>query len=204
MEMEDDDENDEYGPELMDDIKDDKWDKILPKTVDEVFETFARKLHSAEDGEHQVLRYELGGVPLPYASTSPLFKQLFPKAPNMAPKAQGDEEDIDVSPFYDPSSVPRCPKCSSARVFEMQLVPSLISTLRPDMMTTTGEKAEQKAKKQLTEAERKAELQRMAKGEGDGEDSEMEWGTVMIFGCEKDCVGFREEWVGVEWENPGV
>jgi pre-rRNA-processing protein TSR4 len=202
MEMEDDDENDEYGPEMAE-IKDEKWDKILPKTVDEVFETFARKLQSAEDGEHQVLRYELGGTPLPYASTSPLFRQLFPKAPNMAPKAQGDEEDIDVSPFYDPSSIPKCPRCSSARVFEMQLVPSLISTLRPESMTTTGQTAGKKVKKQLSEEERKEELKKLAKGEMEGDD-EMEWGTVMVFGCEKDCVGISEEWVGIEWENPGV
>jgi pre-rRNA-processing protein TSR4 len=150
------------------------------------------------------IRYELGGVPLPYAATSPLFRQLFPKAPNMAPKAQGDEEDIDVSPFFDPSSIPRCSKCSSPRVFEMQLVPSLISTLRPDMITTTGEEAAKKAKKQQTEEERKAELQKLARGELDGEDSEMEWGTVMVFGCERDCVGMSEEWVGVEWENSAV
>jgi pre-rRNA-processing protein TSR4 len=29
----------------------------------------------------------------------------------------------------------------------------------------------------------------------------MEWGTVMVFGCSGDCVGFGEEWVGVEWET---
>ncbi len=29
----------------------------------------------------------------------------------------------------------------------------------------------------------------------------MEWGTILVFGCEKDCVGFGEEWVGVEWEQ---
>jgi pre-rRNA-processing protein TSR4 len=122
----------------------------------------------------------------------------------MAPKAQGDEEDIGVSPFFDPSSIPRCSKCSSPRVFEMQLVPSLISTLRPDMITTTGEEAAKKAKKQQTEEERKAELQKLARGELDGEDSEMEWGTVMVFGCKRDCVGMSEEWVGVEWENSAV
>lgn len=55
MEIEDDDENDEYGPEMAE-IGDEKMDKIFPKTVDEVFETFVRKLQSAENGEHQVLR----------------------------------------------------------------------------------------------------------------------------------------------------
>lgn len=53
--MEDDDENDEYGPEMAE-IGDEKMDKIFPKNVDEVFETFVRKLQSAENGEHQVLR----------------------------------------------------------------------------------------------------------------------------------------------------
>ena len=84
----------------------------------------------------------------------------------------------------------------------MQLVPSLISSLLPDMITTTGDQAEKKAKKQMTEEERKAELQRLIKGEAEG--GEMEWGTVMVFGCERDCVGFSEEWVGVEWENSAV
>lgn len=122
----------------------------------------------------------------------------------MAPKPQGDEEDIDVSPYYDPSAVPPCPKCSSARVFEMQLVPSLITLLTPESMTTTGQKAGKQSKKTLTEAERKEELKRLAKGENEGDQGEMEWGTVMVFGCERDCTGFTEEWVGVEWETPGA
>jgi pre-rRNA-processing protein TSR4 len=25
-----------------------------------------------------------------------------------------------------------------------------------------------------------------------------------VFGCEADCVGVGEEWVGVEWENVGA
>lgn len=87
----------------------------------------------------------------------------------------------------------------------MQLVPSLITLLTPESVTTTGSKAvSQKDKKVLSEAERKERLQRMAKGEGEDGEEEMEWGTVMIFGCEKDCTGFTEEWVGVEWESPGV
>jgi len=54
----------------------------------------------------------------------------------------------------------------------------------------------------MTEEERRAELQKMMKGEVDS--GEMEWGTVMVFGCEKDCVGFSEEWVGIEWENSAI
>lgn len=56
----------------------------------------------------------------------------------------------------------------------------------------------------MTEEERKIELARLAGegagGGGDGLDG-MEWGTVVVFGCKSDCIGFGEEWVGVEWET---
>lgn len=120
----------------------------------------------------------------------------------MAPKPQGDEEDIDVSPYYDPSVIPKCQHCSSKRVFELQLVPSLITLLTPETVSTTGKIPKKEEKKTLSEAERKEELQRLAKGE-DGVEG-MEWGTIMVFGCERDCTGFTEEWVGVEWESAGV
>jgi pre-rRNA-processing protein TSR4 len=41
----------------------------------------------------------------------------------------------------------------------------------------------------------------------------MEWGTVIVGGCEGDCqvrgvnaggVGYLEEWVGVQWEELGA
>lgn len=121
----------------------------------------------------------------------------------MAPKPQGDEEDIDVSPYYDPTQIPKCQHCSSRRVFELQLVPSLITLLTPETVSTTGKVPTKKEKKAQSEAERKEELQRLAKGEQEGE-GEMEWGTIMVFGCERDCTGFTEEWVGVEWESTGV
>lgn len=54
----------------------------------------------------------------------------------------------------------------------------------------------------MSEEERKRELARLAGGvSGQDEVGEMEWGTVMVFGCEGDCSGFGEEWVGVEWEG---
>ena len=152
-----------------------------------------------------IIRYELGGVPLPYSSMSPLFRKLFPGAPvSSAPKAAEDEEDTDYSQYFDGSSVPPCPRCKSKRVFELQLVPSLITSLRPDSITTTGSapKASEKEKVAQSEEERKKELARLAAGEID--DMGMEWGTVMVFGCEADCVGVGEEWVGVEWENVGA
>lgn len=149
-----------------------------------------------------MFRYELGGVPLPYSSRSPLYHRFFPNAPTT--KTPDEEEEPDFARFYSPSSVPACPTCGGKRVFEMQLVPSLISVLRPDTITTTGE-APPARSNQLTEEERRKELTLLAKGlKGENgevaEVGEMEWGNVMVFGCERDCVGFAEEYVAVEWE----
>lgn len=53
----DDDDLDDDDDEEMAEFKDEKWEKILPKNVDEVFEAFVRRLQSAEDGDQQVLRW---------------------------------------------------------------------------------------------------------------------------------------------------
>ena len=147
-------------------------------------------------------RYELGGVPLPYSSKSPLYQRLFPGAP--IKRTPDEDEEPNFAEFYKPS-IPPCTRCGGKRVFELQLVPSLISVLRPEAITTTGKPAPKKSAK-LTEEERRKELTRIAKGlKGDSTDekaevAEMEWGNVLVFGCEADCVGFSEEYVAVEWE----
>ncbi|WVR06643.1 hypothetical protein IAU60_003675 [Kwoniella sp. DSM 27419] len=203
MEIESDsDEDDEDAAAQAAEFQDEAFEKMFPKAVDEVFESFVRRLGGADGGAKQVLRYELGGMPLPYSSTSPLCRKLFPGVQ----KPIGKDEELDIEALYDPSSVPVCAQCGSQRTFELQLVPSLISVLRPNTLTTTGEAPKASKGETKSEEERKKELARLAAGaKGDDasaaeEEAEMEWGTVMIFGCEKDCVGITEEWVGVEWE----
>ncbi|GMK54497.1 hypothetical protein CspeluHIS016_0110830 [Cutaneotrichosporon spelunceum] len=193
------DSDEDEAPEQKAEWREDGWDKLLPKSVDDIFERFARRLASAEDASNQVLRYDFNAVPLPYSSSSPLFKKLFPGAPTRAPSSEEDE--VNLAEFYTSKPVPACSRCGAARVFELQLVPQLINVLRPSSLSTTGKVEEGKDKEQ-TEEERRAEILRLAKGEarGDGEAGEMEWGTVMVFGCEGDCIGVGEEWVGVEWE----
>lgn len=139
---------------------------------------------------------------MPYSSRSPLYHRFFPDAPTT--KTPDEEEEPDFARFYSATSVPTCSQCGGKRVFELQLVPSLISVLRPDTITTTGA-APPKKSTQQTEEERRKELTLLAKGlKGENgekaEVGEMEWGNVMVFGCEKDCVGFSEEYVAVEWE----
>lgn len=76
--------------------------------------------------------------------------------------------------------IPRCEYCGSARVFELQLVPHAISVLEEDREVGMGEK----------------------------DDAGMEWGTIILGVCGKDCApeevgvtGWREEWAGVQWEE---
>ena len=68
----------------------------------------------------------------------------------------------------------RCEACGAQRVFELQLVPGAITAL---------------------EEELELDL-----------DEGMEWGTVIVGVCGADCgvvgvVAWREEWVGVQWEE---
>ncbi|KAE8388606.1 hypothetical protein ETB97_004416 [Aspergillus alliaceus] len=78
------------------------------------------------------------------------------------------------------SRMPRCEYCGSGRVFELQLVPYAIAVLEDGR-----------------------------EGVGLGpNDGGMEWGTIILGVCSKDCapekvgvVGWREEWAAVQWEE---
>ena len=146
-------------------------------------------------------RYEFGGTPLPFASDK-TFDTLFPVPGAAAPVMTVTKAAFDATPAqalrrtYAPSAVPRCPHCGGRRVFECQLVPNLINVLK---RSEEGEDAAKRSKQ--TDEERRAEVMKALKGEsGAG----MDWGTCMIFSCEKDCSEgdktWREELVLVQWD----
>ncbi|OXV07451.1 hypothetical protein Egran_04785 [Elaphomyces granulatus] len=78
------------------------------------------------------------------------------------------------------SRIPRCESCGRERVFELQLVPHAISVLEEGR-----------------------------EGIGLGkDDTGMEWGTIILAVCSRNCgpaqvgvPGWHEEWVGVQWEE---
>lgn len=78
------------------------------------------------------------------------------------------------------SRIPRCESCGRERVFELQLVPHAISVLEEGR-----------------------------EGIGLGkDDTGMEWGTIILAVCSKNCgpaeagvLDWHEEWVGVQWEE---
>jgi pre-rRNA-processing protein TSR4 len=80
-------------------------------------------------------------------------------------------------------------------------MPNLINILRRDP-NTGGDDAT------TTDEQRKEVIQRLLKGDPDGRG--MEWGTILVFCCEKDCIGlgekekegiWAEELVLVHWDN---
>ncbi|EIN06067.1 hypothetical protein PUNSTDRAFT_73370 [Punctularia strigosozonata HHB-11173 SS5] len=172
--------------------------------LDHVFERFTKRAGYA--GE-QCVRYDLKGTPLPYAADD-VFRKLFPD-PSVNP-TPGTAVSVTRAAFnntpaaarrtYSPASVPPCPACGGARVFECQLMPNLINVLRPKMAGPERPPAAADG-----EARRKEVEAALKTGIG------MEWGTCMVFSCERDCcVGqggkdekeaWREEVVLVQWDD---
>ncbi|KAH7927870.1 hypothetical protein BV22DRAFT_1103431 [Leucogyrophana mollusca] len=171
--------------------------------VDHVFDRFTKRVSYA--GE-QCLRYELGGIPLPFSSDK-VFENIFvapPQAP--LPVTKPDFKVVQAGRrSYSTNFVTPCPACTSSRVFECQLMPNLINVLRASAKNDGTQKA-------LTDEQRIKAVQEALKQGGNASDKrEMEWGTCMIFSCEKDCcVGddgkdvkecWREEVVLVQWDE---
>ncbi|KAI0321022.1 programmed cell death protein 2 [Amylostereum chailletii] len=169
--------------------------------TDPVFDRFNERV-SAE--AEQCVRYELGGAPLPFALDR-VYKELFPLSQDPDKATVITKSEFKVQPVarrtYDPTSVPPCPLCGTRRVFECQLMPNLINVLKDRAGEEGGDQ-------KISDEERRKAVQRLLKGEGDGRG--MEWGTVMIFSCEKDCCegkgearksGWSEEEVRVQWDS---
>ncbi|KAF9460501.1 programmed cell death protein 2 [Collybia nuda] len=141
--------------------------------MDHVFERFTKRV--GFEGE-QCVRYELNGTPLPFSSDK-IFESLFPAPAAPALPVTKSVFTVVSTPkrTYSPS-VPPCPSCKSKRVFECQLMPNLINVLR------RGDEADES--KKLTEEDRRHAVERALK---DNTAQGMDWGTCMIFSCEKDC-----------------
>lgn len=142
--------------------------------LDEIFSRFTKRVEC--EGKQSV-RYELGGNPLPYQADA-IFQRLFPASQSAIARR-----------VFSPSSLPKCSKCGSDRVFECQLMPNLINVLG----STIPSKA-------ISDEERRKAVEKELK-----ERSGMEWGTVMIFSCAADCCPdgkeyFAEEEVLIQWE----
>jgi len=170
--------------------------------TDHVFDRFNER---AAHEPQQCVRYDLGGIPMPFAGDD-LYKQLFP----LLPVKSGSETvtksvHIRQAPpkhGYDAASIPSCPHCGTRRVFECQLMPNLINLIGAGSSADGDHGA-------TSDEERKEVVRKLLKGEADGRG--MEWGTILVFTCEKDCClgsgnkekqdAWSEELALVQWDN---
>lgn len=136
--------------------------------------TFDHFTRILSQNSEQILRYEFRGTPLLYSSTDAVATHFVLPGHHLHSKVKSS------GPV---KGIPSCQYCGSARVFEMQLVPYLIYELEKD----------------------NEEAMRLDGGEG------MEWGTIIVGTCGKNCgddkegkIEFKEEWVGVQWEEGGT
>lgn len=191
--------------------------------LDETFERFVTRV---ENEPQQCVRYDLSGTPLPFASES-VYKKLWVLEKDVKPvpgakvPVTGGKESIGTQGgaeegrrVYDPSgagAVPPCEACGSPRVFEMQVMPNLINVFR-EARKAQQSKAKAGAKTQ-TDEERRAEVARLLRGEEVPEQGEgdMEWGTILVFSCIKDCcradaTGDGKGWTDVKaaWKGEHV
>ncbi|KAF8223401.1 hypothetical protein L208DRAFT_1445452, partial [Tricholoma matsutake] len=145
--------------------------------MDHVFERFTKRV--GYEGE-QCVRYELDGTPLPFSSDQ-IFDSLFPSPPAPTLPVTKPAFTVVHTPkrTYAPLLTP-CPSCKGKRVFECQLMPNLINVLRLHGGVETGK---------LTDEKRRKVLEKALKGqETDGDGARgLDWGTCMVFSCEKDC-----------------
>ncbi|KAF8557745.1 hypothetical protein OG21DRAFT_1505004, partial [Imleria badia] len=171
--------------------------------IDSVFDRFTKRVGFT--GE-QCLRYELGGIPLPFASDK-VFELLF-LAATQAPLPVTKADFKVVQPTkrsYSTASIPPCPCCKSSRVFECQLMPNLINVLRKSVDDKHLDV------RRLTDEQRIKAVQDALKRNKEPGSRGMEWGTCMVFSCGNDCClddggqedkeCWREEYVLVQWDE---
>jgi pre-rRNA-processing protein TSR4 len=143
---------------------------------------------------------------MPFASDE-LYRRLFQLTPEKfasttVTRAASNIQHPRPGRGYTAASIPACPHCGSRRVFEYQLMPNLINIFGRG--TDTGGKDVT-----TTDEQRKEIVQRLLKRGPDGYG--MEWGTALVFTCEKDCClgpgnkekegAWSEELVLVHWDD---
>ncbi|GBB95330.1 hypothetical protein RclHR1_02510024 [Rhizophagus clarus] len=151
-----------------------KYEKpILPKGYDKTFKKFSDRVAEWPD---QCVRYQFDGQPLLYTHNDVTAKLLLDNCNDKITS----------------SKLPVCRWCKSTRVFELQLMPSMLTTL------STSSYIEEN------------EINSDKKNDNSIFNLGMEWGTILVFTCKNNCemnecgfneVSYYEEVVFVQYEQ---
>jgi pre-rRNA-processing protein TSR4 len=193
------------------------YQRMMVSGVDEAFERFVARVGS--EGR-QVVRYELGGVPLPFCGSGIVYDKLWPQASrNATPVSRQAMAASDKNGrTYTPSAVPPCEACGGPRTFEVQLMPNLVNLLRPTSIAGAADEAvvldsnasaEERRRREIesalgrklpsqpdadgiTRAKPQNEQQRLAEEAALRARTGLAWSTALVYTCEQDCCLPRE------------
>ncbi|ORY03098.1 hypothetical protein K493DRAFT_334374 [Basidiobolus meristosporus CBS 931.73] len=159
-----------------------------PKGYDKAFKRFTEVVSEYPE---QCVRYEFSGNPLLYTNRDTVAGLL----------TSGNPKSLN----YSSHKVPKCPHCSSERVFEFQLMPNILSELPTEKFSENSP---------FNLDLNQEEMRKLGDGVIHKFDLGMEWGTIMVFSCGKDChggvtdvdttstdLGYYEEVALVQYEN---
>ncbi|RHZ44707.1 hypothetical protein Glove_712g37 [Diversispora epigaea] len=160
----------------------------LPKGVDKAFMKFMKRVN---EFPNQCIRYEFNGQPLLYNQSDITAKLLL--------------SSISSSQYYYSKKIithklPKCPKCGSIRVFEFQLMPNILCVL--PINNKNNDDDDDDDDRSNNNNNNNNNISQFNFG--------MEWGTIMIFTCSKDCelegvgtnnVSYYEELVLIQYEE---
>jgi hypothetical protein len=138
-------------------------ERLAPE--DHALLTFTDRIKRAP---RQIARYAVGGIPL--------WSVPLPQATKVAKQGGCPATNYD----YDPLPVPPCP-CGANRVFECQLVPSLLHVLEVDKFAPTSNGKSNSAAAGL-----------------DFDSGGQNWGSLAVYSCPQSCESSREEFVVVQ------
>lgn len=82
--------------------------------------------------------------------------------------------------YSNPKNIPRCEKCGAMRTFEFQLMPNILSVLPTEKFIT-----KRKPRKNIHNLK---DANNISRSDLINQfDTGMEWGTILVFTCSKDC-----------------
>ncbi|KAK9717259.1 hypothetical protein K7432_006346 [Basidiobolus ranarum] len=139
-----------------------------PKGYDKAFKRFTEVV---SENPEQCVRYDFSGSPLLYTNRDSVAALLSSTSGNVM-----DKKSIN----YSSSKIPKCPHCNSERVFEFQLMPNILSELPTEKLSDNSP---------FNLDLNQEEVRKLGDGVIHKFDLGMEWGTIMVFSCEKDCHG---------------
>lgn len=205
-----------------------RYESMMVAGIDETFERFVKRV--SPNGK-QVVRYEFGGIPLPFHAKGHVYNKLWIKSRPASTTVSGQafkDTSRDTGRGYSSDAISSCSTCGSRRVFELQLMPNLVNTLRPSSIVGGRQEEEEEKdaeKKKRREIEEAIGHKLPDKPDSDGitrskptEEqtssrlalrSGLQWSTAMVFVCEKDCRGtelnkgeiWSEEVVELQFEH---